>query len=180
MEKEKNRIKGKLSVLRGCCGFWITLALMLLPLGGLIYLWQEDFLGILGYVFSGSLFTEHWDRWMARGALDQTGIFKMYFWFTALSILYFPWLAIVRFLTNRNRRLVYWTFMMSSLVVVVFLLCLLTIGSNWLRLYILNMGITRRRILGVLFAFFSYCSVVGFLIWAYWPIKKNRDCQPFS
>ena len=174
MKKGKNRIRSKLSVLKGCCGFWITLFLMLLPLGGLIYLTQEFFFNNLIYVFSGRLFMEQWGKWMARGALDQTGIFKMYFWFTAFSILHFSWMTIVRFLANRNRRLVYWAFVIGSSVVVVFLLCLLTIGSNWLRLYILNMGITEKRIQGVLFAFFSYCSIAGFLAWAYWPIKKNE------
>lgn len=175
MEKEQNKTNIRLSVLRSSCGFWITLILMLLPLGGLIFLTREFFWGTLWYVFSGRLFAEHWGRWMARGALDQTGIFKMYFWFTAFSVLYFPWLIIVRFLPNRNKPAVYWVFVTGSFIVVIFLLCLLTTGSNWLRLYILNMGITEKRILGAIFAFYSYCLVIGFLIWAYRPVKKTAS-----
>jgi hypothetical protein len=166
-----------LSTLKGRCGFWTTLILMLLPLGGLLFLIQDYYFHILWYVFSGNLFTEKWGLWMARGALDQTGIFKMYFLFVAFSVLYFPWLTLVRFLANRRSRWVYWTFVVGSLGVCFFLFCLLTIGSNWLRLYILNMGMTQKRILGILFAVFSYCSIVIFLIWAYRPIREEKKQQ---
>ncbi|MDH4202345.1 MAG: hypothetical protein OEV87_05585 [Phycisphaerae bacterium] len=163
-----------LSNLKGRCGFWTTLILLLLPLGGLLFLTQDFYLHVLWYIFSGDLFTEKWGLWMARGALDQTGIFKMYFWFAALSILYFSWLTIIRFLADRKKRSIYWTLIIGSLPIVVFLLCLLTIGSNWLRLYISNMGITQKRVIGVFFALFSYCSIIFFLIWAYRPTKEHE------
>lgn len=161
-----------LTKLKERCGFWITLILTLLPLGSMYFLFRDFYPRTALYVFSRELFREKWGLWMARGALDQTGIFKMYFLFAAFSILYFPWLTIVRFLANRKKRSVYWTFVLGSLPVIVFLLCLLTIGSNWLRLYILNMGITQKRVFGGFFALFSYCSIIIYLIWAY---RSNKD-----
>jgi hypothetical protein len=163
-----------LAKLKGRYGFWIILFFTLLPLGSMCFLFRDFYPRTVLYVFSGELFREKWGLWMARGALDQTGIFKMYFGFAALSVLYFPWLTIVRFLADRNKRPVYWTFVLGSLPVIVFLLCLLTIGSTWLRLYILNMGITHKRILGIVFAVFSYCSIIIYLIWAYSPLKKVK------
>jgi len=154
--------------------FWITLILTLVPLGCIFILFRNFYPRILWYVFSGDLFREKWGLWMARGALDQTGIFKMYFWFTALSILYFPWLTILRLLVDRKKKSVYWILLVGSLPIVVFLVCLLTIGSWWLWLYIAQMGTTSKRITGVVFALFSYCSIIIYLIWAYWPANKAK------
>jgi hypothetical protein len=170
-----NAFKAKLSALNGRCGFWITSVLVLLPLLGLIFIVGEFFWQIIWHIFSGEILTERWGRWMARGALDQTGIFKMYFLFTAFSILYFPWVSMIRFLANRKKQLVYWTFVTGSAIVVLFLLCLPTTGSNWLRLYINNMGITQKRLLGVIFALFSYSAIIAYLIWAYKPVRNRSN-----
>jgi hypothetical protein len=168
------KIKDRLMLLQGVFGFWLTLITTLLPLILTFFLTQEIFFRMIAYVFSGNLFAEPWGIWMARTALDQTGIFKMYFWFTFFSVLYFPWMSMVRFLARRTSRSVYWAFLASSLIEVIFLLSLLTIGTRWLQLYIENMGMTSNRQGGVIFACASYSLILAFLIWAYKPLKSQK------
>jgi hypothetical protein len=170
--------KHKTILLRQIFGIVITMVLVVLPTVGIFYLMgSKRFVGMFTYVFSGRLFVSGWDRIHAGSALDQPTIGKWYFWFTVFTVFCLPYMGAVRQFWVRSSKVRYWIFVIGITVLCLFLVCLLTIPFFWLIQYIDAMGITSRRIAGILYGIGGYGAVLLFYVWS---IRPNNVKQVFS
>lgn len=126
------------------------------------------------YVISGRLFASEFSRDLVGGALDQTTITKWLFLFTWLfSTICLTYVAVARWVSDRRSRLGYWTFAIPAAVLCLYPLIILTLPFWWLIQYIGAMGLTPRRLYGLLYASAGYITVLSFLCWAIWPPKRR-------
>lgn len=132
------------------------------------------------YVASGQLFASSFDRAHIGGALDQPSLTKWFFLFTMFSSLLLPYVAIARWLSDRSARLGYWAFALPTLALGLLLLGLLSVPFYWTLQYIGAMGLTPRRLYGVLYGIFGYLLLVAVFCWAVWPPQHERraPCKP--
>jgi len=127
-------------------------------------------------VVSGHLFTGSFNRIHAGIYLDQPTIGKWYFLFTLFTVMVIPATALARWINHRKTRLAYWSFVIPTLAFYLYLLLILTIPFSWLIQYIHAMGVTERRICGLLYGLTSYILILAFLYWAIKsPAKKNAN-----
>ena len=138
------------------------------------WLFKEKFLNIYIYVLSGQLFADPWSRSHVGTVLDQPTIGKWFFLFTLVTTTTFPYLAIVRSISTRKTRLQWWIFAVPTALLCLFSLCLLTIPFYWVIQYIDAMGVTARRIYGLIYGMGGYIVVLGFLYWAV-RVPKEKD-----
>ena len=163
-----------------------TAVLMALPLALIFYLFSDDVLNVRNicfHVLSGRLFTRQWDPIHPVHAgyyLDQPTIGKYYFMFTAMTVIVLPYLAIVRKRCARRTRLEYWTFVIPTAFLCLFMLCLLTIPFYWLIQWIDAAGRTSGRTYAQLYGVGGYIIVLGFFFWAIWPPKRKEESENLS
>lgn len=151
--------------LKSTLGALITILLTFLPVILLACMMESGepglFFGTFTYVFSGQLFSEGWNPVHAGFALDQPTIGKWYFWFTAFSVVWLPYMALVRRYLVRHSLLRQWIFAGGLTILCLFLVCLLTIPFWRLIRYIQEMGWTAKRLSGLVYAAGGY----GIILW---------------
>jgi hypothetical protein len=86
--------------------------------------------------------------------------------FTMFSAIVLPHIAIGRWIGDRGTRAGYWAFTVLAAALCGWLLGVLTIPAWWLVQYIRDMGVTPRRIHGLVYALTGYLAVLGFLAWS--------------
>ena len=120
------------------------------------------------------LFNQSWTGF----TLDQPTIYKCYFWFTFSSAVVLPFVVMARGLCARNTLLGYLIFVSPSSIMFLCLLCILALGIIMLLQYIDAMGITPKRVFGLIYGMCGYLGLLGFWYWAAWPPKKNDVSNP--
>ena len=148
-------------------GMIFFLALALVPLASFAF-------GPFLYVASGQLFASTFDRVHVGGAMDQPSLTKWFFLFTYFSALVLPYVAVARWMSDRSTRFGYWAFTVLTIALCLCPLSILTLPFWWVIQYIDAMGITPRRVYGLVYALGGYIAVLGFLCWAVWPPKESE------
>ena len=127
------------------------------------------------YVASGEIFHSTFDRHsLWRGVPSINAHFFNFTLFTAVSL---PYVAIVRWKSNRSSPSGYWSFFVTTIAICVCLLVTLTCAIGKLLTYIEAMGLTPRRIYGLLYGLGGYIIVLGFLYWAN-RMSGKKNAQP--
>jgi len=152
-------------------GPFSTAVFLVIPLIALGSFACGPFLG----VFSGRLFASGFNPVHVGGALDQPSLTKWFFLFMYFTAWFLPYVAVARWMSNRNTRLGYWAFAVPSFALWLLLLSLLTIPSYWLIQYVLAMGFTSTRVLGLFCSLFAYVFMFAFLCWA---VRKPGSGTP--
>ena len=146
----------------GPTGTFVILAILLVPM----VCWFHD---MVLRVVSGRLFAEQLGSlWGVECATNQG--FLCFTVFTAVAL---PYIAAVRWISDRSTRLGYWVFAVPTVAVCVCLLSLLTAPFYWSLLYIP----TAYQPLYFVYGIGGYVVVLAFLRWAIWPPNRRRD-QP--
>lgn len=127
----------------------------------------------LFYILSGELFTTPFNSSIVRGALDQSGFNKGILFLIYFSAQVFPFVAIARWISNRNTRFGYWAFAIPIIYFCVSLLSIHTLIFVGLLKYIYTMGFTPLRIWGIFYGVIVYIIVLGYFWWAIYPSKKK-------
>ncbi|MHC4665011.1 MAG: hypothetical protein ACYS9T_03510 [Planctomycetota bacterium] len=86
-----------------------------------------------------------------------------------------PYTVLARCFSHRKTRLAYWSFVIPTAALYLYLLIILTIPFSWLIQYIDAMGFTAKRIYGVFYGLGGYVVVLGFLWWA---VRKPEEKEP--
>lgn len=128
--------------------------------------------GVPAYILSGEMFKHRFDSRYDIGALDEPGLQDNYFAFTVSAILYFPMLALARWLNDRQSRIGYWTLVVCACVTAWMLILILLPGFYLMLQYIASMGVTRARVLGVFYALVGFAVTVLMTIWVAWPPRR--------
>lgn len=148
---------------------------MLLLLGPLLYLValvaRDPFMAMAtgrlpAYVLKGKLFTERFNIMHAGCAMDQPTIGKWLVWFSVLTILSVPLVALTRWLGDRSSKLGYWAFGGLVLAIGGLLLCVLAFPLCMLVQYVYWMGFTPKRVFGLVFCLAAFVLLPWFLRWA--------------
>lgn len=118
------------------------------------------------YILSGKLFSERFDIRHAGMVLDQPTIGKWLFWFTVMAIISFPYIIMLRWVSDRRNLIGRFAFAIPVAVICVLLLCILTWPLSWLVQYVHSMGFTPKRIFGLVYGTTTAIGVILFFIWA--------------
>jgi hypothetical protein len=102
-------------------------------------------------------------------------ISRWYFIVTVLTAIALPYTVLARFFSHRKTRLAYWSFVIPTAALYLYLLIILTIPFSWLIQYIDAMGFTAKRIYGVFYGLGGYVVVLG-LLW--WAVCKPEEKEP--
>jgi hypothetical protein len=154
-------------------GWWGTVLLML-PI--LFFIWlvaQEPFLSVVSgkvpyNILIGKLFSEKFDIGHARGI--RIGLI----WFSFMAVVSLPYSLAVRWSSNLRNRAGYLAYSISMTLLCIFLLCILLWPVCWLIQYIHSMGVTPRRIFGLVYGIAGFVIVIRLLCWA---IKRPEEEQ---
>ncbi len=129
----------------------------------------------LAFVITGKVFAYHFDNTRHVGwALDQGTVQKAFILFTAFALLVSPYVAIVRWVSDRTTRLGYWAFAGPTIALCLCLISILTCAFVGLFKYIHAMGFTPMRTCGLAYGLGASIAVVGFVRWAFRKPKENR------
>jgi len=158
---------------------WIILIAMV-PV--VIFFWaiaREPVLSVVsgavpGYVFSGRLFSDPFDIGHAGFAMDQPTIGKWLFWFTATAVLSLPYALMVRWVGNRTTYFGYLVYLVPAACLSFMLMCILSWPLCWLIQYIHSMGMTPKRVFGLVYSIIGMGLVISFLWLAIRRPKKDR------
>jgi hypothetical protein len=118
------------------------------------------------YILSGKLFSERFDIRHAGTVLDQPTIGKWLFWFTVMAVISFPYIIMLRRVSDRSNLIGRLAFAIPVAVICVLLLCILMWPLSWLVQYIHSMGFTPNRIFGLVYGTAAAIGVILFFIWA--------------
>ena len=157
---------------------WLGTIFLMLPI--LTWVWlaaKEPFISVFNgavpsYVISGKLFSEKFDICHAGFCLDQPTIGKWLFWFSVMMVSSLPYVTTVRWISNRKSRCGYLAYGISIVILCIFLLCILSWPLCWLIQYVCSMGLTSRRVYGLLYGIGGGILVIGFFAWA---IRKPKE-----
>ena len=155
----------------GPIGTALLMAVVVAPLAWIILNsdWHVFRWGFVMSVVSGQIFRdlfEPFDIHCAGFSLDQPTIGKWLFWFTVFTILTVPYLTIVRWISDRSTRWGRLAFNVPLIAWGVLLLELLIPPLFLLIQYMISMGITPRRIEGVIYTIVSGLSMLAYIWWA--------------
>ena len=158
---------------------WITIfvsaAALVVPLGVLHHSGDAGF-GPVAFLFTG-MFTgsAFADRpIITGGALDQPSLHKELFIFCYSLVVLCPFLALVRWINGPSSRLFRSIFAVLSLVLLVHPLSFLTVFTYDVSRYVLVMGVTPKRLLGLALAVVAYLVILRFAVWIY-ALRKDHD-----
>ena len=172
-----NLRKRKLGVVGTAILMGLLLALMAWMFSG------ENMRNMLYHVVSGRLFAvfaEQWDTTSPHWYLDLPNPGRGYVAFAVIAVIVLPYVALVRKICARRTRLEYWTFVIPTAFLCLFLLCLLTIGFYWLIQWIDAVGRTTRKTYHQLYGVGGYIVVLGFFCWAIRPPKRKDESENLS
>jgi len=99
------------------------------------------------------------------GALDQPSLHKKLFVFCFSLVMLCPFIAFVRWINGPSPRIVRLMFAILSLIILLHPLSLLTILTYDVSRYILHMGVTPKRLMGMAVAIIGYMAVLLFAAW---------------
>jgi hypothetical protein len=119
----------------------------------------KPFLSLL----SGRFLSDRVDPYSLYNAYRLTPItIKQWFHvFVIFAAVIIPHLAVAQWISNRNTSLGYWVFAICKGALHICMLCILTLPYYWLIQYTVSMGITFKRILGLLFGLVGYVALFG-------------------
>ena len=86
-----------------------------------------------------------------------------------------PYTVLARCISHRKTRLAYWSFVIPTVALYLYLLLILTLPFSWLIQYINAMGFTPKRIYGLFYGLGGYVVILGFLWWA---VRKPGEKNP--
>ena len=86
-----------------------------------------------------------------------------------------PCAAGIRAVSNRSKASAYLAYAVGAVILGVFLLCILSWPFSWLVQYVVSMGLTPRRVCGLLYTVAGGLLVVGFIALAF--EEADRDCR---
>jgi hypothetical protein len=130
--------------------------------------------GVLAFIM-GPLFSAPFDIVHAGSALDQPTIGKWLFWFTVMAGTSLPFSLLVRWLSDRTKVGAYVAYAAFATMIETFLLCIVSGPFLMLIQYVYSMGITSRRIHGLLFAVAGGMVVLGFVALAFRAPREMPD-----
>jgi len=140
----------------------------------------ENMRNMLYHVVSGRLFAvfaEQWDTTSPGYYLDLPNPGRGYVVFAVIAVIVLPYVALVRKMSARRTRLEYWTFVIPTAFVCLFLICILTIPFCYT---IKWMDAAGRGPGGMVFGFGGYIIVLGFFFWAIRPPKRKDESENLS
>ena len=91
---------------------------------------------------------------------------KWYVLFTIFTVTALPCTVLARWFSQRKSRLAYWSFVIPTVGLYLYLLLILTLPFSWLIQYIARMGFTPKRIYGLFYGIGGYIVILTFLWWA--------------
>lgn len=154
---------------------WITTfvsaAALAVPLGVLHHSGDAGY-GPVAFLFTGSAFADR--PIVTGGALDQPSLQKELFIFCYSLLVLCPFLALVRWINGPSSRLFRSIFAVLSLVLLMHPLSVLTVFTYDVSRYVLVMGVTPKRLLGLALAVIAYLVILRFAVWIY-ALRKDHD-----
>jgi hypothetical protein len=155
---------------------WITIfvsvAALVVPLV-MLYHSDDAGFGAVGFLFTGSAFADR--PIVTGGALDQPSLHKVLFILCYSLVVLCPFLALVRWINGPSSRLVRSIFAWLSLVLLVHPLSILTVFTYDVSRYIIVMGFTPKRLLGLALAVVAYLVILRFAVGIYELCKDHDD-----
>lgn len=133
-------------------------------------------------IIKGDLFYKPFDIVHAGEAMDQPTIGKYLILFTFFSIIALPWSIFVRLMSNRQSIWNCFAFAVPMLVVLFWGLSILSWPGCLLVQYIASMGMTLKRLSGIVVVVFGaiiWITTTSILLWRYIP-KKNENQSKIS
>ena len=140
----------------------VSVAGLMVPLWLLYHSGDAGFAPVTS-LFSGYAFAER--PIVTGGALDQPSLHKELFIFCFSLVVLCPFIAVVRWINGHRPRIVRLLFAIMSLIILVHPLSILTIFTYDVSRYILHMGVTPKRLMGLALAIIGYFSVSLFAAW---------------
>ena len=130
--------------------------------------------GIPEYVFSGAMFHHKFNAQYDIGALDEPGLQDHYFLFTVFAAVLWPALALARWISDRRSRVGYWSLVVCACITAWTLIMILLPGFYLMIQYIVSMGVTPKRVQGILYAVGGLLACLLMVVWVAWPPKIPR------
>ena len=151
-------------------GTVVAFILMLTALLLLVWLMRTTYLSLVNYdtslvrIISGRVFI--------CGFKYPAGPIKRWYSLVVLFLaIVIPYTVLARCLSHRKTRLAYWSFVIPTTILYLYLLLILTLPFSWLIQYINTMGFTPRRIYALFYGLGGYIIILTFL---YWVIRKPK------
>ncbi|MFA6291532.1 MAG: hypothetical protein WC637_07105 [Victivallales bacterium] len=117
----------------------------------------------MAWLFSGRAFADR--SLMIGGALDQPSLHKEFFILCYSLLVLCPFIAVVRWIAGRSWNRVWRVFAFASLLLLVHPISILTIFAYDVSRYILRMGVTPMRLVGMALALVAYAALFLFAAW---------------
>jgi hypothetical protein len=150
---------------------FVSAAALAVPLGVLHHSEDAGYRPV-AFLFTGSAFADR--PIITGGALDQPSLHKELFIFCYSLGIVCPFLALVRSINGPSSSLVRSIFARLSLVLLVHPLSVLTIFAYDVSRYILVMGVTPKRLLGLSLAVIGYLVMLRLAVWIN-GLQKEHD-----
>ena len=144
---------------------------LVIPVWLLLYIFRG--LEPVKYLFNGRVFDDH--PIVTGGALDQLSLHKEFFIFLVSMVVICPFIALVRWINGNNPKFVRMIFTSASLILLVHPFSIITIFSYDVSRYILHMGVTRMRLVGLGVAIISYIVLWLFGRWVWGLGLRGND-----
>jgi len=145
-----------------------------------LVLWRSGDAGFapMAFLFSGRLLVDR--PLIVGGALDQPSLHKEWFVLCYSLVIIAPCLAGVRWLTRGHRRPLQVVWAIASSILLLHPVSILTIFCYDVSRYILAMGVTPRRLVGVGLSCVTYIVLGVFAAWLWrcsirWPNRLHVD-----
>jgi hypothetical protein len=144
---------------------------LVVPVWLLLHMGDAGF-GPVRYLFTGRAFGDR--PLVIGGALDQSSLHKEFFIFLVSMAVICPFIALVRWINGNTPRAIRMIFSSASLLILVHPFSIITIFSYDVSRYVLHMGVTRMRLVGLGVAIISYVALWLFGRWV-WGRGGGRD-----
>jgi hypothetical protein len=156
---------------------WITALVSAAALAIPLWLLHRSNAGLAPVVFllTGQAFADR--AIVTGGALDQFSLHKEVFIFCYSLVHLCPFIAFVRWINDQSSRAVRSVATVLSLVLLVHPLSVLTIFTYDVARYVVFMGVTSKRLLGLALAVFAYLAILRFAVWIYGPNKSHKTTK---
>ncbi len=136
-----------------------------------------DIRNVFSYVFSGRLFAEQWDITSPEAPFVLPKPGRWYVGFTPAAVIVLSYVALVRKMSARRTRLEYWTFVIPTAFVCLFLICIVTIPFCYALKW---MDAAGRGPGDMVIGLGGYIIVLGFFFWAIRPPKRKEESENLS
>ena len=129
-------------------------------------------------VGSGEIFIARFE--LGHPGYDVGAIEARFFAFTLLAIIGLPYLAMVRWISDRATKFTYWVFVVQATVLCLLPLLILTSALYRHMLYINDYGFTVLRICGLVYGLGGYILMLKFFYWAVKVNMPENTSQPVA